>query len=247
MKIEELKMNKTINLDRSKRGQLLLSMVGSGKTWMFLAVFRRLRDIEFHKQVGSVSPWPFVLVTKASIVEQTKRVASELFNLKHPRDIFIINIDQLRSKFGELFLSEETIMENGEEHTKWIWRPMLYPCLICWDECQILKNPTSTQHKIAASYNELENVWQIFSSATPFTRVSEAKCFCVSTRVKQRVASFVETELNNESWPLFAKAIAAPAEPIEHSPAAVERLIDKMEDYIVRVTGIKPQFHARNK
>jgi hypothetical protein len=214
---------------------------------MFLAVFRRLRDIEFHKQVGSVSPWPFVLVTKASIVEQTKRVASELFNLKHPRDILIINIDQLRSKFGELFLSEETIMENGEEHTKWIWRPMLYPCLICWDECQILKNPTSTQHKIAASYNELENVWQIFSSATPFTRVSEAKCFCVSTRVKQRVASFVETELNNESWPLFAKAIAAPAEPIEHSPAAVERLIDKMEDYIVRVTGIKPQFHARNK
>src|SRR6266403_1634767 len=117
---------------------------------------------------------------KAYRVQQTKRVALELFGLKDPYDILIINIDQLRSKFGELFLEEKIIMENGEEHSKWVWRNRLYPCFICWDECQILKNPTSTQHKIAASYNELENVWQIFSSATPFTRVSEAKCFCVA-------------------------------------------------------------------
>ena len=231
----------------TKRGQLLLSGVGTGKTWMFLGVVRRLRDLNFHINIGCVSPWPYIIVTKASIVEQTKRVAKTLFNLHHPRDVLIINIEQLRSKFGELFLEEKTIIENGEEHTKWIWRPMLYPCVVCWDECQQLMNTTSTQHKIAASYNELDNTWQIFSSATPFTRVAGAKCFCVATRIPQKVATFVESPLDNAKWPMFAKIIADPADPLEHSPTAIDKLMDKMDEFVVRVKGVKPQFKAKNR
>ncbi len=235
-----------IVLDNTKRGQLLLAGVGTGKTWIFGGLLRRLRDIDFHKKVGCVSPWPYIVVTKASIVEQTKRVLEREFSLKHPHDVLVINIDQLRSKFGELFLSEELIIENGEEHTKWVWRDMLYPCVIIWDECQILKNVTSTQHQIGSSYNELDNTWQVFSSATPFTRVCEAKCFCVSTRIKTKLAAFVEAPLDNNRWPTFAKAIATPAEPIEHSPAAIDRLMDKLDPFVCRVKGVKSQFHAIN-
>jgi hypothetical protein len=235
-----------LNLEKSKRGQLLLAGVGMGKTWIFGGVLRRLRDIEFHKQVGCVSPWAYVVITKASIVEQTRRVLSQQFNLHHPKDVFVINIDQLRSKFGELFVEEKIKIENGEEHVEWIWRPMLYPCVIIWDECQQLKNVTSTQHKIASSFNDLDNTFQIFSSATPFTRVCEAKVFAVSTRIKTKIASFVEAPLDNNRWATFSKMIASPAEPIEHSPAAIDRLMDKLDDYIVRVKGVKPQFHAIN-
>lgn len=237
---------KQFNPEKTKHGQLLLSGVGSGKTWMFLGLIRRLRDMNFHRQVGCISPWPFIVVTKASIVEQTRRVAKQCFNLSHPRDILIINIEKLRSKFGELFVEEITKVENGVEYTIWKWRDGLYPCMICWDECQILMNPSSAQHKIAASYNELRDTWQIFSSATPFTRVSGAKCFCVSTRKKTRVASFNQVELNNDNWNIFAKAVASPADPMEHSPAAIDRLMDEMDDYVVRVKGIKAQFHAKN-
>ncbi len=54
-----------------------------------------------------------------------------------------------------------------------------------WDECQTLKNEDSDQSKRAQAYNNLDGeYYQIFSSATPFTRVCEAKCFAVSTRLQ---------------------------------------------------------------
>lgn len=229
------------------RGQLLLAGVGTGKTFMYGAVIAKLREANFHKTIGSLSPWPYLVVTKASIVEQTKRVLENFFGLKCPRDVLVINIDQLRSKFGEMFVDEELEIKDGQEIVAWKWRDLLYPAVTIWDECQILKNSGSIQHKIAASYNELENTYQIFSSATPFTRVAEAKCFAVATRLVQGITGVVTTELTNENWHLFSTNIAAPWTPIEHSPKAVDKLVDLLDKYIVRITNVRPQFHAKNK
>lgn len=54
------------------------------------------------------------------------------------------------------------------------------------------------------------------------------------------------TTINNNNWHSFAKRIASPADPTENSPAAVERLVEKLLPYIVDVKGVRPQFHPRN-
>lgn len=53
--------------------------------------------------------------------------------------------------------------------------------------------------------------------------------------------------VNINNWPIWAKAISAPANPDEYSEAAVDRLMKKLEKYVVRVRGVRPQFNAVNK
>jgi hypothetical protein len=228
------------------RGILLVAATGVGKTFIAGALFRRLLDANFH--VGkTLSPWPYIYVTKASIVEQTIRVFEEFFQIDTVNEVLVINIDQLRSKFGKLFVREEVTIVDGEEHIKWNWRKGVYPCFILWDECQVLMNEGSQQSKIAQSYNELDNTYQIFMSASPFMRVAGAKCFVVASRIPFTYGLAKDAPMTNEHWPEFARTISDPADPLEHSPAAIDRLMDYMDKYVVRVKGVKSQFKAVNR
>lgn len=232
---------------KPKQAQMLLAGVGVGKTFILGAVLRRLLDISYHEG-KTLSPFPYVYVTKASIVEQTKRVLRKKFGIDTTNEVIVINIEQLRSRFGEMFIKEESIWEMGVERVVFKWRRNVYPLVIIWDECQVLKNTDSIQSQIAQSYNEIQDkhTIQLFSSATPYTRVSEAKCFSVATRVPYTFGIAKDAPLTNSHWPTFAEDIAHPAEPHEHSPAAIERLTDKLEDYLVRVKNVKTQFKAKN-
>lgn len=166
-----------------KRGIALIAETGSGKTIMAGGVLRRLIDIKFHE--GKTYTWaPYVVVTKASVVEQFKRDLKDFFNLGE-QDVLVIHYDALRSKFGELFVDEKVTIEGGQEHVKWKWRKNLNPICIVWDEPHSLKNLDSQQSQIGQSFNEIENseTYQVFTGATIFTRVIEAKCFCVATRI----------------------------------------------------------------
>lgn len=231
-----------------KPGQQLVGGTGVGKTFICGAVIRRLIDQNWH--IGkTVTPWPYLVVTRSSIVEQTKRVFKQFFNIDTTSEVLVINIEQLRAEFGKRFLTEEMSIIQGEEVVKWKWRKNLYPIFIWFDENQALKNTDSIQSKIAQSYNDIEddNITQIFASATPFTRVCETKCFCVATRIPYKfgLASF-PTPLTNDHWNMFEREVSNPHDPKKHSPQAVERLMERMQDYIERVKGVKPQFKAIN-
>lgn len=174
---------------------LLIAQAGTGKTYILGAVLRRLLDADFHKQVDtkgnirSVSPWPYCYITKASVVEQTKRVLTKYFQIDTVYECFITNYDQMRSDFGKVFVKEKTIVVHGEEHIVWTWQPMIHPCVFIFDESQAAKNESSIQSKIVCAVSEIANphVYCIFSSATPFTRVSEAKYFVVNCRVDRKL------------------------------------------------------------
>jgi hypothetical protein len=188
-------------INEGKRGILLVGDAGVGKTIILGEIIAKLQERNYTQ--GSVSPWPYIYITKANIVEQTKRDLEIFFGLKHPSNIFVTNIDSLRSKAGELWVDENLYVEGGEEHYEWKWRPFVNPVVLIWDECQSLKNSTSEQHKIACALNDfvlehlkenhhqVSKLLQIFASATPFTRVSEAKCFAVSTRVNTTYGAIV--------------------------------------------------------
>jgi len=245
-------------IKRNLSSVLILSGTGTGKTWMAGGLICRLRDADYH--VGkTMSHIPFLYVTKASIVTQTQRVLERDFNLG-VEDTSVINIEQLRSTSGKYWLKRTTEIVNGEEEEKWLWKRNVQPAVIAWDECQGLKNAGSLQHNIACALNEMGKFQpkQLFISATPFTKVSEAKCWAVSTHKSLEYICGHKSGfppgavLTNETWPAYAKAIAGTdahgnqQDPNDYNEAAVERLMEDLDDYIVRVKGVRPQFEADN-
>lgn len=172
------------NIILGKRGQLLRAEVGVGKTYIIGRVIRHLLDINF-LQGKTFSPWPVAYITKATVVEQTKRVLHDAFGIDIVNEVCVINIEQLRSQFGSLMVKDETVVTNGKEHIIWRWRKNIHPCLFFLDECQVVKNTDSTQSKIIQAIANIDdkNIYSIFFSATPFLRVSEAKAFVVNCRL----------------------------------------------------------------
>jgi len=233
------------------RADLLIAATGSGKTFIVGALLARLYHSKFHEG-RTLTPWPYVYVTKASVVEQTQRVLKKYFGLTE-NEVLVINIDQLRSQFGKRFVKEEITVEDGVESCKWVWRPHVFPIAIIWDECQALKNHWSQQSSIAQAYNDIESdsTYQLFGSATPFVRVSEAKCFVVASKIPYTFGLNKDAPMCNEHWNDFAKNIASDygrleTKPENYSPGAMNRLMAYMAEYIHRVKGIKPQFKPYN-
>lgn len=236
-------------IEEGKTGQLLLAQTGAGKTFILGSVNKNI--IENLLIQNTLSPWPIIYVTKASVVQQTEQVLEKEFGINVANDVHVINIELLRSKLGSLFVKEEVTIVQGQEHTVYTWNRYMHPIYIFWDECQVLARDESIQSKIAQAVNNIETnygvkVYQIFSSATPFARVSEAKCFAVSTGLKFKYGNTMK-KLTNETWPMFARDIASPWKPEEYSEEAVANLTKILEPYIVRVTGIKPKHKAFNK
>jgi len=180
-------------LIHKKRGQLLRAAVGTGKTYIVGAVARRLLDANFH--VGKTfSPWSYCWITRASIVEQTRRVLQEQFGIDTINELQVINIEQLRSSFGELMVRSETIIERGEEHIIWKWRKNVHPIVFFIDESQFAKNEDSTQSKIIQAIADIDNpnVYCIFFSATPLLRVVDAKYLVLNMHLQTKHSMSME-------------------------------------------------------
>lgn len=233
--------------EEKKSGILLLSATGTGKTFIALDVIRHAFDINWHEG-KTFSHIPYLYVTKSSILEQTGRVAEKHFKMKPNVDLEIINIEQLRSKDGQYWVKEEVEIKGGKEVVKWVWKKKIQPCIILLDESQGTKNKKAKQSQIFHSYNDLlDNVCLISVSATPFVRVSEAQSFAVSTHRPLEHLGFPKgTVLTNETWPAYAAIMASPGKPEDYNNAAIERLMKDLDDYVVRVRGVKPQFNAIN-
>ncbi len=127
----------------------------------------------------------------------------------------------LRATFGEKFIKWTTKIEHGECTELPVWKKGIHPLLVIWDECHILMNPQSQQSQIAQALNDVEDnygvpVYQVFSSATPFMRVSGAKCFAVSTRCAISYGGRESVPLDNKKWTQFAGAVASPSDPKDY-------------------------------
>jgi hypothetical protein len=169
------------------RTVLLVAQAGTGKTFILGAIIRRLLDMGWHKK-HSIAPWPFCYVTKASVVEQTRRVLESSFGIDTNAECIVTNYDQLRSRFGEMFITEKTVVTNGIEEIVFAWKPKIHPCVFILDECQSAKNESSTQAKIVYSIAEIKDFVQVIcSSATPFTRVSEAKYLVLNCGINKEI------------------------------------------------------------
>lgn len=171
-------------IDEGKRAILLRAGVGVGKTFILGAVLRQLLDRNLLETHQIVSPWPILWITRASIVEQTRRVCKDLFGIDTYTTCQVVNIEQLRAKLGDLMIRWDTTISGGEEHVTCTWKSRIHPFIFIIDECQLAKNEDSTQSKIIQAIADIpasEPVIIICSSATPFTRVIESRYFVQNT------------------------------------------------------------------
>ena len=242
-----VELHKKVVIEK-RSGVLLILDAGYGKTFIIYALMRMLHDEDWFTG-KTISHIKCLYVTPSTILEQSDRVAKRFFNLHSGSDYELINIEVLRSKAGKFWIREECRIVEGEEEWTYKWKPLINPPIIFLDEAQKAKNATSTQTKIISAYADLpRNNTLVSFSATPFSTVSQAKYFAVSThRPLGPAYGFPEgTVLTNATWPTYAALIAAPAKPDDFNRPAVKRLLDDLREWIVEPKGIRPQFRPNN-
>jgi hypothetical protein len=231
-----------------KSGVLLVLDAGYGKTFIMYGLVRRLVDANWFAG-KTISHIKALYITPSTIIEQSDRVGKGYFHLHDGCDYELINIEVLRSKAGKFWIKEEMHIEAGEEVWTYKWKPMINPPIIFLDEAQKAKNASSTVTKIIHAYNDLpRNNTLVSFSATPFSTVSQAKYFAVSTHRPLGAAYGLPdgTVLNNENWAAYANIIASPGKPDDFNESAIERLMNDLADWIVEPKGIRPQFRPEN-
>lgn len=236
--------------DLVKEGKscLLIAGTGKGKTFITYAVLRRLLDMGF-EDGRTLSHTPYLVLTRTTIKEQHRRVAKNFYNIDVDQ-CEINNIEVVRSKAGRFWIREKRLIIDGEEVIQYEWKRDLQPCVVFFDESQAAKNnDKSKQAQIMCAYNDLpKNNILVSISATPFTRVSEAKCFAVSTHCNLEPLGFPKgTVLTNKNWQSFARAICGDkCDPEDYNEAAVQRLMSYLDKWVVRVKGVRSQFNEKN-
>lgn len=229
-------------------GQQVIAQAGAGKTYLAGALIKNLNAQKFFDEC--LSPMPVLYVTKSTIVEQTLyEVLKARFNIDCFGLVTVINIEALRSSLLGVLIDKGVQVIDGQEHESFYWRTLYKPKLVIWDESQGLARSESTQSKIANSLvlppHPPWKTFQVDMSATPWSRVCEAKHFAVSTGISIDTGLGLE-KVTSESWPRIARDIASPSQPDEHCTAAIKRFVDHFESHIVRISNIRPRHKSYN-
>ena len=220
---------------QDKQGILLQAHAGLGKTYMVLPVIKYLLDRKLIK-LQSDWPMPVLWVTPAAVIPQTLEVINQ-FGLIGT--IFPISYAAFRGKLAEKIYWDKTKHPYNNTFL-YTWKAMSMPSLVVFDECQGLKNDSSSQTQL--SWSIPAGIKRIFISATPYQKVSEARS------VVQGVGMETYNEpCTTETVPQLLQDIARWGRPTQLCQAQMERLRKAMQPYAVFVPKVryKHKTHTR--
>jgi hypothetical protein len=167
------------------KGNLIRAGTGTGKTFIAGCIVKILYHIRFFHN-KTIAPWKVLYITPPNILEQARRVFVDLFNITCPGQCYITSLDSLRSSYGKKMVRKVAKVDQGITTEVYEWYPAIHPCVFILDECQRVKNEQAAQTQLIQSISEIkttEHVYVINLSATPFTRVSEAKSVVLNMRI----------------------------------------------------------------
>jgi len=220
---------------QDKQGILLQAHAGLGKTYMVLPVIKYLLDNKLIK-LQSDWPMPVLWVTPAAVIPQTLEVINQ-FGLIGT--IFPISYAAFRGKLAEKIYWDKTKHPYYDTFL-YTWKSMSMPSLVVFDECQGLKNDSSSQTQL--SWSIPAGIKRIFISATPYQKVSEARS------IVQGVGMEIHDEpCTTETVPQLLQDIARWGRPTQLCQAQMERLRKAMQPYAVFVPKVryKHKTHTR--
>lgn len=217
---------------------LLIGAAGVGKAYILGSYLKNLIESnEYKTLIENHKAFPLMFLTDDSAVSQTREVLYGEFKIPSKK-LLIFGYSKIRSTLGTIFLKwHKQILSTGEEKHFCIWNKDFQPLLIIADECQKLRNPTTLQTKTIDAFLHSGQGNIILSSATPFTKIDEAKITTIA--LQPTFSQQYGRTINDKNWPEFARDIAGVLGPSMHNSEAIKRLTAKLEHRIVRVKNVK--------
>jgi len=225
-----------VSIIRENPGCLEMASTGVGKTYVACNALRQLLEAGDLDNKESYNPLRILWVTPAGVKNQSARVLKEYGILNKT---LLLSYGQLRGKDGNMFYKEHTMIVSGQERIIFEWNPAMLPGIVVFDECQGLKNETSIQTMVGRSVPT--TVKKLFISATPYTKISEARSVVQGVGMK----SAAGVRITNDHAHRALVDIAWPRSPDQWSPSAMKRLTDLMKPYIATIKGVQYKFKAR--
>lgn len=220
---------------QSQQGILLQAHAGLGKTYMVLPAIKYLLDNKL-LELKSDWPMPILWVAPAAVIPQTLEVINQFGLLG---TIFPISYAAFRGKMGEKIYWDKTKHPWYETYL-YNWKAMAMPSMVVFDECQGLKNDTSSQTKI--SWSIPAGIKRVFISATPYQKVSEARSVVLGVGM-----NYGEVPCTTDNITSLLQQIARWGRPSSLCQAQMGRLRDAMKPYAVFVPKVryKHKTHTR--
>ena len=220
---------------QTQQGILLQAHAGLGKTYIIMPVIKYLLE---NKLIEMQSDWPMPIlwVTPAAVIPQTQEVINQF---KLTAKIFPVSYAAFRGKLMEDLYWKKYKHPTYETYT-YAWKASRLPSLVVFDECQGLKNDTSSQTQIAWSIPK--GVKRIFVSATPYQKVSEARSVVQGVGMK-----YGELPCTEDNITELLRDIALHSHPSSLCQASMTRLRKRMEDYAVFVPKVRYKFKTHTR
>ncbi len=223
-----------VNSIANHNGEQLVAGTGTGKTYIYALAFKALELLGFFN--GTKTGW--MVVTFKTAVKQTQRVIKKAC-LKTSG--YVMGYDALRSSIGEVFLTWHTEIKNGQPSFYTVWDKNFAPRVCLFDENQALKNNGTLREDVLLGYinlasaNPEEKFIPVFTSATPWTRVSEMKLSVIALKPYIEYpdpywyGKKIKSRITEDTWNRFAKSICR--NPEDYNATALKRAIDTLNKY----------------
>jgi len=224
------------------QGVVLRGSTGLGKMYIAALAIRRMVDEgKLVLPAGSITPFPVLWLCPKSVKIQTNRVLKEcgIFHL-----CLVMSYGELKAKLGtDLFLEYVTTIENGQPVIKPVWKHSFLPAIVKCDEIQKLKNRGAMITSVMCACPS--SVKWLGASATPWQRVSDARCSLIRTAATPKPYYYFPANYKNVE--AITHSIASPKHPDEYSPSSVERLRESLEPWIVELKGVRFKYPSSTK
>lgn len=228
--------------DKGLYGVMLRAGTGVGKMYIKAWTIRLMAERKLIKMPeGSNNPFPVIWVIPANILIQTQRCLNS-FGVAHLVHLMTYHAFRSNSNpyvtWKDVGINEELLVPH--------WKPEWLPAIVIMDECQNLRNPSTSTTQVAISLVDATHrhgVKLIYASATPYQRLCEARCVAVTLGV---VTKYNTLPLVNENFPSWADSVAAHGKSMyDYSPKSMENLRETLDLWYVEPKGVKFKFPAK--
>lgn len=219
--------------------------MGSGKTWLGVALFHKIIQEGFLEKEKAKSPVfgifpPLMLVTRKNVLESWLRHFERAGMGKYLNNtIQCLSYSAFYSSFAKIYIREE-VDPIDDRIIRYFWNPAISPYALILDEFHALNRDSKTSKIFTSLYSSTPNPPKTLClSATPPFIPNHTKFFACATG-----GTFLGMKVNESNFNSFAKLLSN--EPEKYSNEVAQRIRKVFAPYIVSFPRVKWPHKAIN-